>query len=90
MYVKHMTMHKLLLAFLLIHCVVINAYIEENIKTLHGYKDPPDAGQKTLVVDAESFEPSARNNRQKRAAENFTKKPPLADSGIITKVKVVV
>lgn len=79
-------MHKLLLAFLFIHCVVTNAYFEENFKTLHGYKDPPDAGQKTLVFDAEAYEPSSRNYRQKRAAENSTKKAPLTNSRIITKV----
>lgn len=78
-------MDKLLLLFLFIHGVVTNAFIEESFKTLHGYKDPPDGGQKSLIFDAEPNEPIA-GNRQKRAAENLTKKPPLANSGIITKV----
>lgn len=79
-------MHKLLLAILFIHGVVTNAYIEENLKTLHGYKDPPDGGQKTLLFEAEPNE-SRGGNRQKRAAESSTKKPPLANNGIITKVR---
>lgn len=79
-------MHTLMLAFLFIHGVVTNAYIEENFKTLHGYKDPPDGGQKTLLFEAESDE-SSGGYRQKRASESSTKIPPLVNSGIITKVR---
>lgn len=79
-----MTMCKLFLTILLIiHCLVTNAFIEENIKTLHGYKDPPDGRQKTFIFNAE---PSA-SHRQKRNAVNLTKQPPLFDNGIITKVR---
>lgn len=77
-------MCKLFLTILfIIHCVVTNAYNEENIKTLHGYKDPPDGRQKTFIFNAE---PGA-GHRQKRNAVNLTKQPPpLFDNGIITKV----
>lgn len=79
-------MCKLLLTFLLIiHCVVTNAYNEQNLKTLHGYKDPPDERQKTFIFNAEQNEPSA-GYRQKRDTANLTKKQPLFDNGIITKV----
>lgn len=81
-----MTMCKVFFSFLfIVHCVVTNAYNEENIKTLHGYKDPPDGKQKTLIFNADHNEPSV-GHRQKRNAENLTKKPPLFDNGIITKV----
>lgn len=76
-------MWKLFLTFLfIILCVVTNAFNEENIKTLHGYKDPPDGRQKTFTFNAES----SAGHRQKRNADNLIKKPPLFDNGIITKV----
>lgn len=84
MYVKLKTMTKLLFLILFIHCAVSNSYFDEDLKTLHGYEDPPD-GRKTFTFKAESHEFYSAGNRKKRATDNSVKSP-LADNGIITKV----
>lgn len=85
-----MTMCKVFLTVLfIVHCVVTNAYNEQNMKTLHGYKDPPDGRQKTFIFNVDHNEPSV-GHRQKRNAGNLTKKLPLFDNGIITKVSLFV
>lgn len=82
-----MTMCNKIVVFLFIHCVVTIAFVEKNFKTLHGFEDPPDGRQKTLIINAEDNELNAGGIRQKRAtSDNLTKKPSLADNKIITKV----
>lgn len=79
-------MCKLLFVFLFIHCIVTktNCHIDQNFKTLHGYEDPPDGRQKSVIFNAENK--LGVINRQKRATENSTPQIPTVDNGIITKV----